>query len=123
MQQDARLVPQANFRRHGATHAGAHYAEINGTAAVNLELLETAQGRMEGSLYGVLCHCATPFGTSPLLRLLADLADSILPPAGKRTLREWLMHPLRDATAINARLDAVADLVEHTADRGTWTAI
>jgi len=57
-----------------------------------LELVETQrEHRREGSLLGVL--------------------DSTLTPMGARTLREWLLHPLRDVEAIRARQGGVAELV------------
>jgi DNA mismatch repair protein MutS len=57
-----------------------------------LELVETQrEHRREGSLLGVL--------------------DATLTPMGARTLREWLLHPLRDVEAIRARQGGVAELV------------
>jgi len=57
-----------------------------------LELVETQrEHRREGSLLGVL--------------------DSTLTPMGARTLREWLLHPLRAVDAIRARQGGVAELV------------
>jgi DNA mismatch repair protein MutS len=57
-----------------------------------LELVETQrERRREGSLLGVL--------------------DATLTPMGARTLREWLLHPLRDVAAIRARQGGVAELV------------
>ncbi len=54
-------------------------------------------GRREGSLLGVLDRTVTPMGA--------------------RRLGEWLANPLVDTAAINARLDAVAELVDHAAAR------
>jgi DNA mismatch repair protein MutS len=57
-----------------------------------LELVETQrERRREGSLLGVL--------------------DATLTPMGARTLREWLLHPLRDVAAIRERQGGVAELV------------
>ncbi len=57
----------------------------------NLELVEPMPGgRKEGSLMHVLDHTSTPMG-------------------GRR-LRDWILHPLRNKDAINARLDAVEAL-------------
>lgn len=58
-----------------------------------LELVETQrEHRREGSLLEVL--------------------DATLTPMGARTLREWLLHPLRDVAAIRERQSGVAELVE-----------
>ncbi len=43
-------------------------------------------------------------------RSLLWLLDHTLTPFGARLLRAWVAHPLRDAAAIGARLDAVAAL-------------
>ncbi|HET6230941.1 MAG TPA: DNA mismatch repair protein MutS [Longimicrobiaceae bacterium] len=57
----------------------------------NLELVETLRGAgREGTLLGVI--------------------DEALTPMGGRLLRRWLLAPLVDASAINARLDAVEAL-------------
>ena len=65
-----------------------------GAASVrNLELLRTlADGRRKGSLLGLVDHTRTAMGG--------------------RKLKRWMLYPLRDSTAIAARLDAVEALVE-----------
>jgi len=58
-----------------------------------LELVETQrERRREGSLLEVL--------------------DATLTPMGARTLREWLLHPLRDVGAIRTRQGGVSELVD-----------
>jgi len=52
----------------------------------NLEILQSSEGSVEGSLLFVLDKCVTP--------------------AGKRLLRQWLVAPLCQVKAINNRLDA-----------------
>jgi DNA mismatch repair protein MutS len=64
----------------------------------NLELVEPMRGAgTAGTLLGVL--------------------DEALTPMGGRLLRRWLLAPLVDVPAIDARLDAVAELVEGEARR------
>lgn len=60
----------------------------------SLEITQTLRdGKRETALLGVIDHTVTGMGA----RLLAD----------------WLSHPLTEVTAIDARLDAVSELVEH----------
>ena len=64
----------------------------------NLELVTSIQeGRREGTLVSVLDQTCTAMGA--------------------RALRGWLSRPLLDIAAIEARLDAVDDLVRHPAER------
>ena len=42
---------------------------------------------------------------------LLDVLDATLTPMGARSLREWLLHPLRDVAAIRERQGGVAELV------------
>ncbi len=65
---------------------------LDPTAVVTLELFETAQEKSaRGSLLATVDRTSTPMGT--------------------RLLRQWLLRPLVDATAIARRQDAVAQLV------------
>jgi DNA mismatch repair protein MutS len=48
---------------------------------------------------------------------LLEVVDFTLTPMGGRLLRSRLSRPLLDSAAINARLDAVAELVDRTIDR------
>ncbi|MEN6476233.1 MAG: DNA mismatch repair protein MutS [Syntrophaceae bacterium] len=59
----------------------------------NLELFETLGGAKEGSLF--------------------SLIDQTVTTMGGRRLADWLSFPLMDIEAINARLDAVAELKEN----------
>jgi len=45
---------------------------------------------------------------------LLDVLDRTLSPMGARTMRDWLLHPLRDVAAILERQGGVAELVEGT---------
>ena len=66
---------------------------LDQTAVTTLELFETAQERtVQGSLIGLL--------------------DATRTPMGARTLRQWLLRPLRDVAAITRRQEAVRALVD-----------
>ena len=58
-----------------------------------MEVVETATGKVEGSLFHYVDNCKTPFA--------------------KRQLKRWLLSPLMNINKINDRLDAVEDLIEH----------
>jgi DNA mismatch repair protein MSH6 len=65
---------------------------LDGQSLINLEIFaNTIDGGTEGTLFSMINKCITPFG--------------------KRMLRQWVCHPLADATKINARLDAVDGLL------------
>jgi DNA mismatch repair protein MutS len=65
---------------------------LDETAVRTLELLEASDGSVRSSLLGTLDETVTPMGA--------------------RLLRQWLLQPLLDPAAIDARQDAVAALVE-----------
>lgn len=65
---------------------------VDPTTLVNLEVLQSTTGSKKESLFGVLNRCVTP--------------------PGKRLLKTWLQHPLKDLKALEARLDAVGELKE-----------
>lgn len=75
------------------------YLVLDDTAKRNLELFSSILG-------------GTP--EDSLLHLLDDTATAM----GKRMLRRWLNHPLRDAVRINERLEAVAALKDGHIRRG-----
>lgn len=102
----ARAAVSACLRYIDATHrAGtAHLRLAHGGASDdrlvldqatrrNLELLTTLRGERRGALIWVLDQTTTPMGG--------------------RLLRQWLLAPLTDLTAIGERLDAVEYLREH----------
>jgi len=71
------------------------YLELDLTARRNLELTETLRGKEKrGSLLWVLDKTKTPMG--------------------HRMIRAWLEQPLRSPTAIEARQEGIAALLEHT---------
>ncbi len=49
---------------------------------------------------------------------LLETVDATVTPMGSRLLRQWILSPLRDPTAINHRLDAVETLVKDSRGRG-----
>lgn len=69
------------------------YLVLDSQALQHLEVVENAQGKIEGSLFHYVDNCKTPFG--------------------KRQLKRWLLSPLMNITKINQRLDAVEDLIEN----------
>ncbi|CAI9100302.1 OLC1v1037275C1 [Oldenlandia corymbosa var. corymbosa] len=67
---------------------------MDGQTLVNLEIFNNnADGGQSGTLYKYLDNCITSFG--------------------KRLLRNWICHPLRDVEKINQRLDVVDELLAH----------
>ncbi|KAG9488041.1 hypothetical protein GDO78_007702, partial [Eleutherodactylus coqui] len=65
---------------------------MNGTTLRNLEILQNqTDQKTKGSLIWVLDHTKTPFG--------------------KRKLRQWVTQPFIDASVINARLDAISEIL------------
>ena len=61
---------------------------LDGQTLINLEIFaNTFDGSTDGTLFTMLNRCITPFG--------------------KRMLKQWVCHPLGDATKINQRFDAV----------------
>ena len=80
------------------------YMALGESAIRSLELLETLRTRaFEGSLLWSIDRCCTP--------------------AGSRSLREWLIRPLRDLDAITARHNAVASLIENSDHRGSLRSV
>src|SRR2546421_6169036 len=70
----------------------SEYLRMDAATRRNLELTETLRGEPAPTLFSVLDACATGMGS--------------------RLLRHWLHHPLRDHSALNERLEAVAALAE-----------
>ncbi|XP_043833127.1 DNA mismatch repair protein Msh3 [Dromiciops gliroides] len=68
------------------------FMTINGTALKNLEILQNqTDSKFRGSLLWVLDHTKTPFG--------------------RRKLKKWVTQPLLKSREINARLDAVSEIL------------
>lgn len=76
---------------------------LDGKTLINLEIFANSfDGGVDGTLFLLLNRCITPFG--------------------KRMFKQWVCHPLMDATKINARLDAVESLNADTTVRDRFTA-
>ncbi|MDD4004149.1 MAG: DNA mismatch repair protein MutS [Elusimicrobiaceae bacterium] len=76
--------------------------ELDENAIRTLELVASDCGRAQ-SLWGALDRCVTPMGS--------------------RTLREWLLHPLADITAIKKRQKTVAGFVAGPEERAELAAV
>jgi len=76
---------------------------LDETAVRTLELLEGADGSSRSSLFGVLDETVTPMGA--------------------RLLRQWLLQPLLSPSAISARQEAVAALVEAPGTRAALRSL
>ncbi|XP_022749790.1 DNA mismatch repair protein MSH7-like isoform X2 [Durio zibethinus] len=71
------------------------YLRIDGQTLVNLEIFSnSADGGSSGTLYKYLDNCVTS--------------------SGKRLLRSWICHPLKDVDSINSRLNVVEELMSHS---------
>ena len=73
-------------------YAVAHHLVLDETTRANLELVVSYQGDRKGSLLAIL--------------------DRTLTPMGARRLRQWLLYPLVDESAIRERHNGVQELVE-----------
>ncbi|KAG8907125.1 DNA mismatch repair protein msh6 [Tulasnella sp. 403] len=89
---DKDLLSQKNFNIYDPMKQGKGLV-LDGQTLSHIEVLQNSEGTDEGSILKLLCRCVTPFG--------------------KRLFRIWLCMPLRDVQAINERLDAVDDLINH----------
>ncbi|XAR53316.1 hypothetical protein NMG60_11021836 [Bertholletia excelsa] len=68
---------------------------LDGQTLVNLEIFSNnADGGPSGTLYSYLNNCITS--------------------SGKRLLKRWIGHPLKDVEEINCRLNAVEELIKHS---------
>ncbi|KAF2751879.1 DNA mismatch repair protein Msh6 [Sporormia fimetaria CBS 119925] len=87
---ESELVSLGNFEWYDPIRQATNLV-LDGQSLINLEIFaNTFDGSTDGTLFSMLNRCVTPFG--------------------KRLLRQWVCHPLADAKAINARLDAVDSL-------------
>lgn len=91
---DDQLVKVGNFSWYTALNKGQGTMILDGQSLQNLEVFSnTFDGGADGTIFKLVNKCITPFG--------------------KRTLRAWMSHPLRDLEQIRARQDAVELLLEH----------
>lgn len=81
------LVTLGNFSWYDPIRKASSLV-LDGKTLINLEIfINSFDGGTDGTLFMLLNRCITPFG--------------------KRLFKQWICHPLMDATKINARLDAV----------------
>ena len=73
-------------------YSAGQYVRMDAATRRNLEITQTLRGEPAPTLFSLLDTCATNMGS--------------------RLLAQWLHHPLRDRTALCARLDAVGKLGE-----------
>ncbi|KAK8845368.1 hypothetical protein IAR55_006081 [Kwoniella newhampshirensis] len=102
LNQDKDLLSQKNFNIYDPLKEGKNLV-LDGQTLSHMEVLVNNEGGTDGTLLNLLQRCQTPFG--------------------KRLFRLWLTQPLREASAINDRLDAVADLIDHPTFTGNFTKL
>ncbi|WWD22313.1 hypothetical protein CI109_106804 [Kwoniella shandongensis] len=102
LNQDKDLLSQKNFNIYDPMREGKNLV-LDGQTLGHMEVLVNNEGGTEGTLLELLQRCQTPFG--------------------KRLFRLWLTSPLREASAINDRLDAVEDLMNHPSFSGNFTRL
>ncbi|ORY87848.1 muts domain V-domain-containing protein [Protomyces lactucae-debilis] len=89
---DHDLLSLANFEDYHPLQRAASLV-LDGGTLVNLEVFSnTWDGGSAGTLFGLICRCRSPMG--------------------KRLLKRWVCHPLRDIDALNARFNAVDLLMQ-----------
>ncbi|THH32610.1 hypothetical protein EUX98_g1558 [Antrodiella citrinella] len=89
---DKDILSMKNFNIYDPMKRGEGLV-LDGQTLAHIEVLVNSEGTDEGSLLKLLGRCITP--------------------SGKRLFRIWLCMPLRVVADINARLDAVQDLLDH----------
>uniref|UniRef100_A0A8H7XWG4 DNA mismatch repair protein n=1 Tax=Psilocybe cubensis TaxID=181762 RepID=A0A8H7XWG4_PSICU len=99
---DKDILSMKNFNIYDPMKKGMGLT-LDGQTLAHLEILQNNEGSDEGSLLKLLSRCITPFG--------------------KRLFRIWLCMPLRDIGDINARLDAVQDILDHPTFEATFTDV
>jgi len=80
------LRRKCDHLRSISVRQASDYVLIDSSSQLNLDLVESRSGKQH-TLVGVLDRTSTPMGA--------------------RKLRDWILHPLRDLEALNARLDLV----------------
>lgn len=90
---DKDLCASANFGERSAPAQSQGRLILDAKSLVHLQVLQNEQGGDEGTLHRLLNRCVTPFG--------------------KRLFKLWLAAPLCDVKDIEARFDAVDDLIAH----------
>ncbi|TFK46819.1 DNA mismatch repair protein Msh6 [Heliocybe sulcata] len=99
---DKNILSMKNFNIYDPMKRGQGLV-LDGQTLAHIEVLMNSEGTEEGTLLKLFNHCITPFG--------------------KRLFRIWLCMPLREVGDINARLDAVEDLLDHPTFEKEFTDI
>ncbi|KAH9922892.1 DNA mismatch repair protein Msh6 [Amylocystis lapponica] len=99
---DKDILSMKNFNVYDPMKRGQGLV-LDGQTLAHIEVLVNNEGTEEGSLLKLLGRCITP--------------------SGKRLFRIWLCMPLREVADINARLDAVQDVLDHPTFEGEFTAV
>ncbi|KAF8259998.1 muts domain V-domain-containing protein [Lactarius quietus] len=99
---DKDILTMKNFNVYDPMKRGQGLV-LDGQSLAHIEVLLNSEGTEEGSLLRLLGRCVTPFG--------------------KRLFRIWLCMPLREVSDINARLDAVEDLMNHPTFEGEFMEV
>jgi DNA mismatch repair protein MutS len=90
---EANSADSLNLLRDLEPYAVSNYLVLDDTTRINLELISSHAGDRKGSLLAVLDRTVTPMGA--------------------RRLKQWLLYPLLDESAIRARHDGVQEWVEN----------
>lgn len=99
---DKDILSMKNFNVYDPMKRGQGLT-LDGQTLAHIEVLLNNEGTEDGSLFKLLGRCITPFG--------------------KRLFRIWLCMPLRQISDINARLDAVQDLLDHPTFEAEFTEL
>ncbi|KAF8815726.1 DNA mismatch repair protein Msh6 [Phlegmacium glaucopus] len=99
---DKEIMSMKNFNVYDPMKTGKGLT-LDGQTLAHLEILLNNEGTEDGTLLRLLGRCVTAFG--------------------KRLFRIWLCMPLREVSDINARLDAVQDIMDHPTFEATFTSI
>ncbi|KAG1898499.1 muts domain V-domain-containing protein [Suillus fuscotomentosus] len=99
---DKDLLTMRNFDVYDPMKRGTNVV-LDGQTLAHVEVLLNNEGTEDGSLHKLLGRCITPFG--------------------KRLFRIWLCVPLREVKDINARLNAVEDLISHATFEQEFTEL
>ncbi|KAJ8481880.1 hypothetical protein ONZ51_g5715 [Trametes cubensis] len=99
---DKDILSMKNFNIYDPMKRGQGLV-LDGQTLAHIEVLQNSEGTEEGTLLKLLGRCITP--------------------SGKRLFRIWLCMPLREVADINARLDAVQDLLAHPTFESDFTSI
>ncbi|KAJ7197253.1 muts domain V-domain-containing protein [Mycena pura] len=99
---DKDILSMKNFNVYDPMKRGQGLV-LDGQTLAHIEVLLNNEGTEEGTLLKLLNRAVTPFG--------------------KRLFRIWLCMPLKEISDINARLDAVQDIIDHPEFEHDFTEI